>query len=287
MRRGRIKMERVQQVEEVRAWCAARRAAGRSIAFVPTMGYLHQGHLALMDVARREADDVIVSIFVNPTQFGPTEDLARYPKDFEGDLAKCDAAGVELVFTPAATAIYPAGHQTFIEVEQVSRGMCGERRPGHFRGVCTVVAQLFNIVGSCVAVFGEKDYQQLQVIRRMVQDLHFPVRLVGVPTVREPDGLAMSSRNAYLSAAHREVAANLYRILRLARAAVAEKALSRTDLEMLVRSELDPITEIRLDYIALRDAETLEPQAQGATGRSVLLVAAFVGETRLIDNIRL
>jgi pantoate--beta-alanine ligase len=196
---------------EAAGFAEATRRAGRRLALVPTMGYLHAGHVSLMVEARARADLVAVSIFVNPSQFGPSEDLARYPRDLPGDLARCAAAGVDVVFHPEASEIYPPGHQTFVEVTELSRGLCGDRRPGHFRGVATVVTQLFALLRPHVAIFGEKDYQQLQVIRRLAHDLHLGVEVVGMPIVREPDGLAMSSRNAYLSAAERSRALALLR----------------------------------------------------------------------------
>src|SRR5262245_46686238 len=175
------------------------RVAGRRVAFIPTMGYLHQGHVSLLEEGRRRGDQLVLSIFVNPTQFGPKEDLSRYPRDLDGDLAKAEGAGVDVAYVPDAAAMYPDGYQTYVEVERLQQGLCGASRPGHFRGVATVVLKLFNAVQPTVALFGAKDYQQLQVLRRMTRDLDLDIEVVGMPIVREADGLAMSSRNAYLS----------------------------------------------------------------------------------------
>ena len=270
---------------EVKAWGAALRRDGRTLALVPTMGYLHDGHLSLMREGRRRADGVATSIFVNPTQFGPKEDLARYPRDLEGDLAKCASAGVDVAFAPAEPGVmYPPGYQTYVEVTEVSKGLCGERRPGHFRGVATIVTQLLCLFRPDVALFGEKDYQQLQVIKALNRDLHLGVEILGMPTVREPDGLAMSSRNAYLSAEERR------RALSLSRGLGAAQALSRagtTDAAALteaVRRELRA-ADLREDYVELVDAERLTPLATLQPGQPArLLVAAFCGTTRLIDN---
>lgn len=267
------------------AWADRSRARGERIAFVPTMGALHAGHLKLLEEARAHGDRVVLSIFVNPTQFGPTEDLARYPRDLEGDLARARTVGIDACFAPAPPAMYPPGHQTVVEVRGVSQGLCGDRRPGHFAGVATVVAKLFNIVRPHVALFGEKDYQQLAVIRQMTRDLDFGIEIVGVPTVREPDGLAMSSRNAYLSAADRARAVSLSRALFDARAAVSG---GETEVAALVKaaSEMVGASVDRIDYLEVRDAETLLP-IERVDRPAVMLVAAFVGGTRLIDNVRL
>jgi pantoate--beta-alanine ligase len=270
---------------EAADFAEATRRAGRRLALVPTMGALHPGHLSLMAEARARADVVAVSIFVNPTQFGPAEDLTRYPRDFDGDVQACARAGVDVVFHPEASEVYPPGHQTFVEVTELSRGLCGERRPGHFRGVATVVAQLFALFRPHTAVFGEKDYQQLLVVRRLTRDLHLLVEVVGMPIFREPDGLAMSSRNAYLSRAERRRALALFRGLEAARKLFAEGTNDAVRLTSTVRAALRA-ADVREDYVALVDAETLQPQETG-TPRSRLLGAAFVGATRLIDNVAL
>ena len=273
---------------EVRRRCDEARGRGERVALVPTMGYLHAGHLALVERARAQADQVVVSIFVNPTQFGEGEDLERYPRDPEGDAKRCAETGVDLLFCPEVEAIYPPGFQTYVEVEQVSQGLCGGRRPGHFRGVCTMVTKLFQIVGPCLAVFGEKDYQQLQVIRTMVRDLAMPIAIEGVPTIREPDGLAMSSRNASLDPDERQAATCLSRAL----AEVAEQvkkrgALPAADALALARKTLHAAPGARIDYVELRDAETLEPVEIARHGQAVMLLAVDFSKARLIDNRRL
>ena len=270
---------------EMAAWSDAARARGERIAFVPTMGYLHAGHTALMDEAHRHGDRVVLSIFVNPLQFGPNEDLERYPRDLPGDLAKAATHRVDAVFLPTPANMYPPGHQTTVQVHELEQGLCGGSRPGHFVGVATVVCKLFNIVRPHAAVFGEKDFQQLALIRRMVRDLDMPVDIVSLPTVREPDGLAMSSRNKYLLADERQRATALSRALFAARAA---RDLGERDAGKLVEGVVaglrDEVT--RIDYVELRDAESL--QALATVDRpAVLAVAAFVGRTRLIDNVRL
>jgi pantoate--beta-alanine ligase len=270
---------------EMTAWAAEIRARGERIAFVPTMGALHAGHVALLEEGRRRGDRLVLSIFVNPTQFGPSEDLARYPRDWAGDLAKAAAAGVDVVFAPEPATMYPSGFQTYIEVREISRGLCGKSRPGHFLGVATVVAKLFHLVQPHLALFGEKDYQQLLVIRRMVADLAFPVEIVALPTVREEDGLAMSSRNAYLSPADRRRAAALWRALTAIRSATFDGERRVHVLAEQAASDLAREVD-RIEYLEIRDAETLEPLRK-LNRPAVILVAAFVGGTRLIDNLRL
>ena len=271
--------------QTLRDTLATYRRAGERIAFVPTMGFLHAGHLALMQHARTLADRVVVSIFVNPTQFGPNEDLSRYPRDPEGDASKAGSVGVDLIFSPEPATMYPTGFQTYVEVRELERGLCGDRRPGHFVGVATVVCKLFHLVQPDVAVFGEKDYQQLQVIRRMVKDLDLPVEVASLPTVREADGLAMSSRNSYLSPTERQTALALSRVLQAARRAVAEGATDGAMVRAAAQAELEATPGVRVDYVELRDAESLETVAGEMPGRAVLAVAAFVGKTRLIDNV--
>jgi pantoate--beta-alanine ligase len=267
------------------AWSEAARARGERIAFVPTMGALHAGHISLLAAAREQGDRVALSIFVNPTQFGPNDDLARYPRDLEGDLAKAAVVGTDVAFVPAVADMYPPGAQTFIEVREVSQGLCGERRPGHFVGVATVVAKLFGIVRPHVALFGEKDYQQLAVIRRMVTDLNLPVEVVGRPTLREQDGLAMSSRNAYLSVEERARAVAIFEGLSAARERFASGTRAAVTLQEAARDVMKGRLD-SIDYVEIRDAETL-----GVVDRvenpAVILAAGFVGTTRLIDNMRL
>jgi pantoate--beta-alanine ligase len=265
------------------AWSRAARARGERIAFVPTMGALHAGHVALLAEGRRRGDRLALSIFVNPTQFGPNEDLARYPRDLPGDLAKAAGAGTDVAFVPEVADMYPAGFQTTIEVKELSRGLDGVSRPGHFAGVATVVAKLFNVVQPDLAIFGEKDFQQLAVVRRLVADLAMGIEIVGLPTVREPDGLAMSSRNAYLSAGERARALSLSRALFAAR---DRAAAGERDGKTLVDGARALLDVDRLDYLELVDAATLAPVADVA-GPAALLVAAVIGRTRLIDNVRI
>jgi pantoate--beta-alanine ligase len=289
--------ELIRDPSEWQRRCWAARESGRRIALVPTMGFLHEGHLSLMREARRRADTppergsaprglAVATIFVNPTQFGPGEDLARYPRDIEGDLARCASAGVDWVLAPErADQIYAAAHETWIEVERSSRGLCGERRPGHFRGVATVVAKLFNLTRPHVAVFGEKDWQQVQVIRAMVRDLDFGVDVVPMPIVRDADGLALSSRNAYLSADGRRRATALSRALFAAqeRAAGGER-----DAAALVATAVRALeaAAVRPDYVEIVDPATMQRAARAEPGCR-MLVAGFVDGTRLIDNVAL
>jgi pantoate--beta-alanine ligase len=267
---------------EMTAWSLATRARGERIAFVPTMGALHEGHVTLLREARKHGQRIALSIFVNPTQFGPNEDLARYPRDLAGDLAKAAGAGTDVAYVPEVRDVYPAGFQTTVEVGELARGLCGPFRPGHFAGVATVVCKLFNVVRPDVALFGEKDYQQLAIVRRMVTDLDMGIEIVGVPTVREADGLAMSSRNAYLSPAERARALSLSRALFAARDAVAAGARDGTAVVSRARAALDVD---RIDYVELVDAESLRTVTE-IDRPAVLAVAAFVGRTRLIDNVR-
>jgi pantoate--beta-alanine ligase len=274
------------------ARCIAARDGGTRIALVPTMGYLHDGHLSLMRDARRRADQggkrglSLATIFVNPTQFGPGEDLARYPRDLEGDLEKCGRAGVDLVLAPEdPRAVYPPGFQSWVDVEEVSKGLCGDRRPGHFRGVATVVAKLFGLSRPHVALFGEKDWQQLQVIRRMALDLDMGVEVVGMPIVREADGLAMSSRNAYLSPEERGRAVAISRALAEARRRAGAGERDAATLAAGVRTALEA-AGMRVDYVELVHPESLRAVDRAEPGTRVL-TAAFLGRTRLIDNVAL
>ena len=275
----------IPSIAEMRRETHLARTHEHHVALVPTMGYLHEGHLSLLREARRVSDVVVLSIFVNPIQFGPKEDLARYPRDLDGDVAKAASAGADLVFVPTVEDMYPNGHQTYVEVRELAKGMCGDRRPGHFAGVATVVLKLFNVIQPQVALFGEKDYQQLQVIKRMARDLDVPVKVVGMPIVREPDGLAMSSRNAYLSPEERGRALALSRGLGAAEHRFAAGERHAVKLVGAARAILDADPALRLDYLELRDAESLEPVVGEVVGRAVLAVAAFVGATRLIDNV--
>jgi pantoate--beta-alanine ligase len=258
------------------------RRDGRRIGVVPTMGALHEGHLSLLRAARAQCDVLILTIFVNPTQFGPNEDLAKYPRDEAGDVAKARACGIDLAFCPEAAAMYPPGAQTFVEVRELQQPLCGARRPGHFAGVATVVTKLFHITQPHVAVFGEKDYQQLAIIRRMVRDLDFAIEIASVPIMREADGLAMSSRNAYLAPADRIRALALSKGLAAAEAAAKAGERDAAKLVAAARAPLEA-SQLRIDYVELRDATELTGVAT-LDRRCVLAVAAFVGATRLIDN---
>ena len=258
---------------------------GGPLVLVPTMGALHAGHVSLMRKARKLAGSkgtVAVSIFVNPAQFGPKEDFSRYPRTFARDCKLCREAGVDIVFHPSPEQIYPPGYSTYVNEERVSQVLCGRSRPGHFRGVCTVVLKLFNIIRPDVAVFGEKDYQQVAVIRQMVRDLNVPVKIVAAPTVREADGLALSSRNAYLSPEQRAQAPVIRQALLLAKDARYKKP---AELALMVRKEIGMARLARIDYVEVLDAMTLG--APGAGTRELLIACAvYFGTTRLIDNIR-
>ncbi|MEY4403068.1 MAG: hypothetical protein RIR91_1103 [Verrucomicrobiota bacterium] len=280
-------MQVVQTIPELRAAVAQARAAGRTVGFVPTMGCLHAGHLALVARARQEATFTVVSIFVNPTQFGPNEDFSRYPRTFEADRDACATAGADLVFAPTPADFYAADASTWVEVEGISAGLCGEFRPGHFRGVATVVAMLFNAVQADVAVFGQKDLQQLAVIRRMVRDLHFPVRIVAHETVRESNGVAMSSRNRYLSPEDFQRATAIPAALAEARRLVAAGTTDAGQVRAAVTARLAAEPALRLQYVELVDRETMAPVAQIAPGRCALAIACHLGNTRLIDNTEL
>lgn len=272
---------------ELRAVIASWRAQRRRIALAPTMGHLHDGHVSLVQRARQHGDQVVVSIFVNPMQFGAAEDFATYRRTLDADAARLRAAGVDLLFAPADREIYPRGHDgvTAVEVPGLSNILCGAFRPGHFRGVATVVVKLFNLVQPDVAVFGEKDYQQLLVIRRMVADLDVPVRIVAAPTVRESDGLAMSSRNSYLSADERRRAPMLYTVLSRARDAILAGARDYAALETAARSDLEQ-AGFRPDYVAIRRADDLALPVP-PDGNLAILAAAWLGKARLIDNVQL
>jgi pantoate--beta-alanine ligase len=276
-------------VDELRRAVDAWRAAGERIGFVPTMGALHAGHLSLVRLARERGTRVVASVFVNPAQFGPHEDFNRYPRQPEADAAMLEEAGCGLLFLPDAETMYPGGltgNATFVEPGGAAEGLEGACRPGHFRGVATVVCALFNLVRADLAVFGEKDAQQLAVVRQMVRDLHIPVEIVPAPTIREADGLAMSSRNAYLSPEERRAAAVLHRSLRAAGEAVAGGERRGDALRGRMRQVLDAEPLARVEYAEVVDAESFQPVAT-LSGRTVLPLAVRIGGTRLIDNIRL
>lgn len=276
-------MKVISSISEMQETSNRLRAMGHTIGFVPTMGYLHEGHLKLVEVAKEHASVVVVSIFVNPTQFGPKEDYNRYPRDPEGDLRKLSELKVDYVFMPEAQEMYPEGFQTVVSVKELTRGLCGASRPGHFDGVATVVTKLFNIVKPHFAVFGQKDYQQLTVISRMVKDLNMDIMIIGVPTVREPDGLAMSSRNSYLTSEERKSALCLYKSIQKAQEMVlgGERDAERIKEEIKRFILSFPFTKV--DYVTIVHPYTLE-ELKRIEQESLLALAVFVGNTRLIDN---
>ncbi len=277
-------MEVVHTIPELRAAVARARQAGRSVGFVPTMGCLHEGHLSLIRRAKEETAFVVVSIFVNPTQFGPNEDFSKYPRTFEDDRRGCEAAGASLIFAPSAADFYPAGASTWVDVEGVSDKLCGEFRPGHFRGVATVVAMLFNAAQADVAVFGRKDLQQLAVIRRMVRDLHFPVRIIAHETVREPNGVAMSSRNRYLSAEQLSQAAAIPAAMAAAQKLSKSGVTDGARLRDAALAVLGGQPALKPQYCEIVDLGTMAP-ASSTEGRScAIAIACHLGTTRLIDN---
>ena len=271
-------------VDDVRRCCDDARRAGRAVALVPTMGGFHEGHRSLMRAARTDADLVVVSVFVNPTQFGSDEDLDAYPRDLAADAAAATAEGVDVLFAPSVDAMYPTSPRTTVHVDGLTAGLCGASRPTHFDGVATVVTKLFSIVGPCRAYFGRKDAQQLAVVRRLVADLNLPVTVVGCPLVRDADGLALSSRNTYLTDEQRRAATVLSRALRDAADALHAGERDAAALVAAVAAAIDAEPAVRLDYAELVDAHTIEPAAR-VDGDQVLAVAAHVGSARLLDNL--
>lgn len=273
--------------KKLQKWCRARKLAGRKIALVPTMGYLHEGHLSLIAKARAKgADEIVVSVFVNPVQFCPGEDYEKYPRDGKADLAKCRAAGATAIFFPTPENMYLPRHSVYVNEEDLSKGLCGARRPGHFRGVCTVVAKLFNLAHPDFAVFGQKDYQQAQIIKRMVRDLNFDLEIVIAPIVREPTGLARSSRNTYLSAKEREMALAISKNLAQLKSSHSSTSGKTRKISLATIASNIKKVGLELDYLSCVDAETLEPRKRPVKGCCVL-VAAYCGKTRLIDNVLL
>lgn len=276
-------MQTITKIAELRHALAASHRTDKCIGFVPTMGYLHDGHLALLRESRARCHVTVASIFVNPTQFGPTEDLSTYPRDFLHDETLCNDAGVDILFAPEAQEIYPAHFATFVEPGELARPLCGAFRPGHFRAVATVVCKLFNVVQPDFAFFGQKDFQQCAVVRRMSADLDFPIEIVTVPTVRDPDGLAMSSRNKYLVPDERR------RALVISRALFAAETVFRAgerDLKRLMDTAKQHLTELdQLQYLELLDPKTLEQTTSPLSRPTVLCIAAYIGPTRLIDNV--
>jgi pantoate--beta-alanine ligase len=277
-------METISSLEDMRRISHARKAEGRTIGFVPTMGYLHEGHLSLVRAARREAETTIVSIFVNPTQFGTGEDLDAYPRDLERDSSLLVKEGVDFLFFPRAEDMYPPGYKTYVEVHELQDRLCGRSRPGHFRGVCTVVLKLFEIISPDIAYFGQKDAQQVVIIRKMVKDFNLGVRVETLPTIREADGLALSSRNNYLSPAEREAGLVLSRSLIAAQKMISggERRSSRIQKRMRQVIEREPLA--RIDYIEIVDGEELGSVESVGEG-TLIALAVFIGKTRLIDNL--
>lgn len=269
-------------VEAMQTWALTQKRSGKRLGLVPTMGYLHEGHLSLIAEARKHAECVVVSIFVNPIQFGPNEDFAAYPRNEARDLELCKQAGAAAVFLPTPAVMYAPDASVYVEETALQHGLCGERRPGHFRGVCTVVAKLFNCALPDVAVFGQKDFQQAAIIRRMVRDLNFPIQIIVAPTVREADGLAMSSRNVYLNPDERLRALGLSRALQAVSERVAAGGAATAEVKALMEKVLVE-HGLRMDYAEIVDAETLKAVEQTVPG-NVGLIAAFCGKTRLIDN---
>lgn len=286
IREPKTAMSLVVEVEDLRERVAVWKAKGAKVGFVPTMGFLHEGHLALVRRAKEVTDRVVVSVFVNPTQFGPHEDFDQYPRNPEGDAELLQPAGCDLLFLPSVETVYPAGHCSFVEVEGLSNGFEGDQRPGHFRGVATVVTQLFHLVQPDLAVFGEKDAQQLAVVRRLVRDLHLPIEIEALPTVREEDGLALSSRNAYLSTEDRQAAAILYRSLSAAHQAISQGERSAEVIRTLVAEILATENRLTVDYIGTVNAESFQP-VEYLTGPIVVAVAGRLGNTRLLDNLQI
>lgn len=276
-------MQVIKTIQAMKERSSQARREGEVIVFVPTMGFFHEGHLSLMREGRKLGDLLVVSLFVNPTQFGPNEDFKNYPRDFEKDRKMAEGVGTDILFAPEAGEMYPPDHQTVVRVEKVTRNLCGRSRPTHFQGVATVVTMLFEIVMPQVAIFGEKDYQQLVTIKQMVSDLHMNVEVVGMPTVREADGLAMSSRNTYLLPEERKAALSLYRSLQKAKELLqkGEQNAHRILQEMKRILQAEPL--VRMDYIQVCDARTLE-DVERIEGDVVVALAAYLGKTRLIDN---
>jgi pantoate--beta-alanine ligase len=275
-------MQIVHTVADVRRALASVRA--QRIGLVPTMGYLHGGHTSLIRLCQQHADHIVVSVFVNPTQFGPGEDFAQYPRDFERDRRLIEAHGAHLLFAPSAEEMYPASAQIHFVAPELTRHLCGPKRPGHFEGVLLVVSKLFHIVQPAVSVFGQKDLQQLLLIKRLVKDLDFPIEIVAGPTVREPDGLAMSSRNSYLSPTERQQSTVLYRALQLAKALVQEGERRTSIVRGALTELISGMESARIDYVEIVEIERLQP-VEVLAGRVAIALAVYIGRTRLIDNL--
>jgi pantoate--beta-alanine ligase len=281
-------MEVITSIEEIQEIALRLEKEGKKIGFVPTMGYLHDGHLSLIDLIRERSDILILSIFVNPTQFAAGEDLEKYPRDMERDLALCRERKVDYIFAPQTDDIYPEGASTYVSEEGVSQGLCGETRPTHFKGVTTICAKLFNLVRPAYVALGQKDAQQVVVLKRMIRDLHFPIEVVIGPTLREPDGLAMSSRNSYLNDRQRQDALLIHQALLAGKRLVDEKGIRNVDR---VKAELMTVLRsgsfVRINYAEVVDRENMKPEKEIELGRSMLVIAVWVDNIRLIDNMSL
>jgi pantoate--beta-alanine ligase len=281
-------MEVINSIQEIQQLALRFEKEGKKIGFVPTMGYLHDGHLSLIDLIRERSDILILSIFVNPTQFGVGEDLDKYPRDMERDLTLCRERKVDYIFAPQTDEIYPEGASTYVSEEGVSQGLCGEARPTHFKGVTTICAKLFNLVRPAYVALGQKDAQQVVVLKRMIRDLHFPIELVIGPTLREPDGLAMSSRNSYLNDRQREDALLIYQALQAGKQLVDEKGIRNVDrVKAELMTTLRSGSFIRINYAEVVDREDMQPEKEIELGRSILVIAVWVDNIRLIDNMLL
>lgn len=277
-------IRKIETIKEMQNLSEKLRREGKIIGFVPTMGYFHEGHMSLMRKAREKDDIVVVSIFVNPTQFGPGEDFNRYPRDLEGDIKKADEIGVDIIFTPSADEMYPSDYKTYVEVEELSSKLCGAFRPGHFKGVATIVTKLFMIVKPHRAYLGKKDFQQLKIIERLVKDLNFDIEIVPLPIVREKDGLAMSSRNVYFSKEKRESALSLSQALDLAKSLIENGEKDPKIIEKKMRELILSYPHVKkIDYVALVDPENFVPVSEVREG-TLIALAVWVGEARLIDN---
>lgn len=281
-----INIKIVDNVKDMQALSTRIKKEGRIISFVPTMGALHEGHLSLMRVAKEKGDFLVVSIFVNPTQFGPNEDFNKYTRDLEGDIKKIREIGVDVVFSPDVNEIYPEGFETYVEVQELQKPLCGQFRPGHFKGVTTVVLKLFNIIKPDIAVFGEKDYQQLLIIKKMVRDLHLEIEIIGMPIIREEDGLALSSRNAYLSHEDRTRALALSESLREIEKRFKEGNKNTNDLVQFGIEILNESHVTDIDYLEIRNGNSLGSAKEAQPG-DIVAIAARIGHTRLIDNTKL
>jgi pantoate--beta-alanine ligase len=281
-------MEVINSIQEIQQLALRFEKEGKKIGFVPTMGYLHDGHLSLIDLIRVRSDILILSIFVNPTQFGVGEDLDKYPRDMERDLTLCRERKVDYIFAPQTDEIYPEGASTYVSEEGVSQGLCGEARPTHFKGVTTICAKLFNLVRPAYVALGQKDAQQVVVLKRMIRDLHFPIELVIGPTLREPDGLAMSSRNSYLNDRQREDALLIYQALQAGKQLVDEKGIRNVDrVKAELMTTLRSGSFVRINYAEVVDREDMQPEKEIELGRSILVIAVWVDNIRLIDNMLL